>query len=330
MERLMRFLLLGVSLCACIAALDPLPEPSAELALNGSQELDMLLQQSRMSVADLSQIAQQHDSMRVRGEAILSLAQRSGRAADEALATIQDSTEEPLVQAWAAAARVQRARDSDSLMALVPMVAELPALGRPIQTKLRELSDGSITVSAGLILLDSDPSLQAFLLPMMMEQSNRDVVEAMLTHSTITGRQTAAGMLATMAQQDASVGADVAERMAFQPGSQAVPWQGGPLYIPSVGYSHNDARAIIIALASWHLHCDRSGDAEAMQQINNNLRSVGLLRRAGIRRLPHRTDQLLTSVGQQLGSATLRDILHEHGLEQDSTYTRILASVENR
>lgn len=304
------------------------PQPAAALAAVGDAGfIDGLQRRGSDAVPQLRSIAEKHDQMAVRGEAVLALADIRGPEADRALQTLsEDTSGADLIRTWAAAARIQRAEGLDQVIALSPLVQQFPALKRPVKMKIEALPKGDFSVTDGLTLIQSDPSLQGMLMPLMQQQPASSVVEAMLRHPNDNARRTAAGMLAGM-DSNASRRA-IVDGFAFQAGAEQVPWQGGALWIPSSRWDRGEAEAIVGSLISWHLFCTQNGDTTSRQQIDNNLRSVGLTQQAGAGRgLYGDTDALLLLWGQSKGRGAVEAILRDHGLTRDAHYMRILNQI---
>ncbi len=270
-------------------------------------------------------------SMVARGWAVKAISEIEAAGADAALTRLHDDTELPgLVQAWAAAGRINRAATLDDLLTLSPLVARFPALNRPMKMKLTAVEGGIGDVGAAIGMMVTDPSLQTILAPLIMEQSPDDLVGVMVKHENMEARRTAAGFLATMSRTDVTVLDATIRGYDFQPGAEAVPWAGGPLYIPSAQWGSDTARELIENLISWHLFCEVNKLPAEQQQINNNLRSVGFVGTAGYNAwdLPQDTDGLLVFWGQNEGSRALSRILGEHGLRGQAHYKKLLERVQ--
>lgn len=328
----MRLFIFALLTAACNAppVPDELPEPAATLATSGSADfIDGLERQGRQAIPRLEQVARSHDVMTVRGEAILALARIEAPEAELALARLTDEADDALVQTWAAAARVQRADTLDEVIALAPLAQRFSALKRPVKMKIEALPAGSFSVMNAMDLIQADPSLQNMLVPMISERPGPEVVAAMLQHPSTQGRQLAAGLLASMSQNDTSIRSDILDGFAYYPEASQAPWSGGALYIPSAAWNRSEAAELVGSLVSWHLFCERTGAKAEQQNIDNNLRSVGLLGQAGFSGgLYGTTDALLEAWGNNQGSRALLSILRDHGLDRDPHYRSILNKVE--
>ena len=280
----------------------------------------------------LEAAARNDDSLVARGWAVRAIADIDDPGADATLTRLHDDTELPqLVQAWAAAGRINRATTLDEALALAPMTARFPALSRPMKMKISSI-DGGITDAGGAIaMMVADPALQSLLAPLVMEMKPDELVETMITHDNMEVRRTAAGFLATMSRTDANVLDATIRGYDFTPGVAEVPWTGGPLYIPAAQWGSDTARELIENLISWHLYCQLNNLQGEQQQINNNLRSVGFVNAAGYDawNLPQDTDGLLVFWGQNEGSRALSRILGEHGLRGQAHYKKLLERVQS-
>lgn len=276
--------------------------------------------------------ARNDDSMVARGWAVKAISDIDDPGAGEVLARLHDDDDLPeLVQAWAAAGRINRATTLDEVLALSSLATRFPALNRPIKMKLGSVEGGIQDVGAAISMMVSDPALQSILAPMIMEQEPDAVVTAMITHDDMNVRRTAAGFLATMSRTDVTVLDATIRGYDFQPGAAEVPWAGGPLYIPAAQWGSDTARELIENLISWHLYCQLNNLQSEQQQINNNLRSVGFVNAAGYNawNLPQDTDGLLVFWGQNEGSRALSRILGEHGLRGQAHYKKLLERVQS-
>ncbi|MFT5683363.1 MAG: hypothetical protein ACI8RZ_004294 [Myxococcota bacterium] len=270
-------------------------------------------------------------SMVARGWAVKAISEIEASGADEALIRLHDDTALPgLVQAWAGAGRISRADTLDELLALAPLVGRFSALNRPMKMKLSTVEGGIGDVGGAIGMMVTDPSLQSILAPLVLEQPPDAIVEVMIKHENMEARRTAAGFLATMSRTDVTVLDATIRGYDFQPGAKAVPWAGGPLYIPSAQWGSDTARELIENLISWHLFCEVNKLPAEQQQINNNLRSVGFVGTAGYNAwdLPQDTDGLLVFWGTNEGSRALSRILGEHGLRGQTHYKKLLERVQ--
>lgn len=319
----------ALSAALLLSACSQSPLPTPQLISTGHARAQGSPRPLSARAAQLEQTALTHAVISVRGEAIVSLSQMNGTAADHALVRLTEQADTPLVQTWAAAARVQRADSTEELLSLAPLLPEFPALSRPILLQLERLPTGSFSVTDGLTMAAANAELQSVLLPMLQQQDGAAVMAAMLRHPTVDGRRMAAGLLANMAQGNPNVRQDILDGMAFLPGATAVPWAGGPLYIPGASWNPSEARALVRSLVSWHVFCTQNNATAELQQINNNLRSVGLLQMAGFpRSMPADTHALLSVYGQHAGADALRTLLSEQGLTRQTPYQTILTNVE--
>ena len=279
----------------------------------------------------LEAAARNDASLVARGWSIKVISEIETPGADRILSGLHDDTALPeLVQTWAAAARIGRAETLDELLSLAPLVVRFPALSRPLTMTLSTVEGGLDDVGSALSVMVSDPSLQAPLAPLVLEQTPDALVAVMTTHEDMAVRRAAAGFLATMSRVDVTVLDATVRAYRFQPDAEAVPWAGGPLYIPSAQWGSDTARELIEDLISWHLFCAVNDLPAEQQQINNNLRSVGFVATAGYSawELPQDTDGLLVFWGQHEGSRALSQILGEHGLRGQPHYKKLLERVQ--
>jgi hypothetical protein len=265
-----------------------------------------------------------HKSTVARGEAIAALAQHDSPEADRVLADIQSFGNAPeLVRTWAAAGRIQRATSLEELAVLAPQMTGFPAVARPMRLKVAQLPGGS--VSDLLTLATQVPELQSAVSPLITAHNPTEIASAMLTHENTEARRLATGLIGGMAQGMPGLPSQVAAVYAFVPSATAVPWKGGALYVPGLGWNRDEARVIMGSLIEWHLFCDLGDLSQEQQQIYNNLRSVGLWRQAGMRNFPNNsTVSLLQQWRQVVGGAEVAAILDRQGVRYDPKYAGAL------
>jgi hypothetical protein len=94
-------------------------------------------------------------------------------------------------------------------------------------------------------------------------------------------RQTAASYLASFAS-DERMREAVIEALAYtsERAKSGVPWKGGPLFLPQAAWKPEQARRLSAALIHWMIWSEARSEAEAANQVRNNLWSVAQL--AGI------------------------------------------------
>src|SRR5206468_9765531 len=109
------------------------------------------------------------------------------------------------------------------------------------------------------------------------------LARAMLRAKDANVRMLAAGYLGTLAQRQTADGfkgvaisGTLLKELAFKRDAADVPWAGGPLYVPSLGWDRAGAIKLFGALISWQLWADAHEKPEAKSQIANALSSVGL------------------------------------------------------
>jgi hypothetical protein len=274
----------------------------------------------------LRDVAHYDEDLSRRGRAVVALTSIGDDCADQALLEIHRYRSAPeLVRTWAAAGLLNRARTLDELVAFQSMLGGGPALARPLEIRALALVEPDSDAGALLALWATVPGLQAALAPALTSRPPQELVAAMLTHDNGDARRFAAGLLAGLDARPELVEA-VVEAYRFRPGSEGVLWAGGPLYVPSFGWSAPDARRLIGHLIAWHVYCNERAMTGEQQQIYNNLRSVGLHRVAGYPRPDTNTRNLLAQFAQVEGVEALRALLEEQGLAEDPRYSGLLGA----
>jgi hypothetical protein len=273
-----------------------------------------------------------------RGWAIICLAQIGGEGMDGRLSTLQENARQSeLVRTWAAAGRVRLARTTSQLTQLAQFVPGMPALGRPIGKRLVGLlgtggaGDSANAVADWIQLSIKIPALQQTLATQILASPPEALVQAMATAKDQQVRRQAAAYLATAAAQgNTQVATAVVKVYRFDPEARAVPWHGGPLFVPGIQWQSQkaEARALAEHLIKWFVFCDRNTLSAEMRQLHNNLRSLQLARAAGY---PSRggsdIEAWLKAWGQVAGVEGVegvKKILEEQGVAREPRYVEIL------
>ncbi|MCA9270512.1 MAG: hypothetical protein KDA41_18650, partial [Planctomycetales bacterium] len=266
-----------------------------------------------------------------RGWAIVALAEIGGDDVDALLKKVhEDGNQSMLVRTWAAAGRVSMVESPDDLTALAPLVAQFPAVGRPIGMRLVEKLAGGEEVSAeGLLSVSLKvPQLQASLAPAIMAAGANKLTTAMASASDQEVRRQAAGYLAAMAQQgDKTVAPQVVKTYAFAADAKEVPWKDGPLFVPGLQWDKENGRALAGNLIKWHLWCDRNARQGEQRQIHNNIISLSLAAAAGYQSPGFNevgTVQWLQIWGKAVGKEELQALLKEQGVDDNAKYAAAL------
>ncbi|MCZ6597316.1 MAG: hypothetical protein O7B99_06750, partial [Planctomycetota bacterium] len=274
------------------------------------------------------------DDTTARGWAIVALAEVGDALADLALKMIAESAEPRLVRTWALAARVKIATSPARLLELTRAAAGNTALERPVRLRWLELvsepddsSELSTFIGTLLEAMSTVPGLQEPFLPALLAGESKPLARALLT-GVDPSRQLAASLLATQgAQGRVEVGGVVADVYRFDPAADAVPWEGGALFLPSIAWSKDDARDLVGSLVAWHLWCERHEMAAQQTQIHNNLRSLGLAQAADYQSPGWNevgTDEWLRIWGRAVGREALRALLAAQGVAGETRYRAIL------
>ena len=113
---------------------------------------------------------------------------------------------------------------------------------------------------------------------------------------------------------------------AFDPRAQQPPWEGGPLFLPSLNpWPQKEAIRLTKNLVAWRVWAERHNRNDLKQQIVNNLQSIGLARITGFQPGYNNFDQWLRNYGNAFGKAELERLLITQGL--NGKYSHILRSV---
>lgn len=300
--------------------------------------LSSLVTAGRRAVPYLVGEATEGSSLKARGWAIVGLARLGGEASARTLEGLYNSdSSPPLVRSWAAAARVRMAVSEEELLKLVPLASRFPAVMRPL--RIRILADVDLTsdgrdgeqLSSLMKLSQRLPMLQSDLQPAILAAGAGPLTERMLSDEDGNVRRQAAGYLASLGlKQPGEVARVMLAKVAFDPSAESVPWHDGPLFIPGIGWNRRLARELVSELMAWLVWCDAHAKKAESQTIINNLRSVGLLRRAGMQ-MPS-SNQLeavgwLRAWGSSTGKWGVEELLDEQGLLEVPKYRKLLGEL---
>ncbi|NCG19024.1 MAG: hypothetical protein GWP91_08435 [Rhodobacterales bacterium] len=292
-----------------------------------AEALDAVLARRDARVV-LTQLASNPDAdLAARGWAIVGLTRLpAGANTDAALDELRDGTKNPLlVRTWAAAARLDRIEDFDELVSQGRFVQMYPSLARPYKMAI-EGAIGTVDSPHVLIrLAATQPQLNNLIGPRILAMSVEELAGAIYARTDDQTRRTAAAYAATKANQgdrNAMAQATI-DALTFDGGQP--PWSGGALYVPSLGWTGPQAKALVSELVRWSLYCaDRPELRGERQQIGNNLASVGLLRQAGFRSgLPQDPAQMVQTYAQVMGHGAAQALLQDLRLTDDSRFASV-------
>ena len=281
-------------------------------------------------------IASKGEDRAHRGWAIAAMAEIGGQDVDEWLLNIHaDTSQEKVVRTWAAAARVSMTRTIAGLVEKAQLVREFPALGRPIGMRLVEAmkSEEDFSVEDVIEVTNKVPTLQQALAASILSAGEKELTKTMLIAEDQNVRRLAAGYLGALSNQGKGkeVAAAVVEAVKFDVQAGAVPWEGGPLFVPGIQWGKEDAKALAANLVKWFLWSDINKKDANKRQIHNNIRSLNLARAAGYQS-PGWNDvgivQWLQAWGRAFGKAEIEEILKEQGVLDNRRYSSVLDDLE--
>jgi hypothetical protein len=294
--------------------------------------VDQLIALGDQAVKPLLDEAANGQELASRGWAIVALSEIGGDEAFRGLARIHnDGSEATLVRTWAAAARVSMAEDLGELMEVARLANELPPLNRPVGQRAIELvsSGASMSVESMVEMTVQSPQLQQALVQPIISGGPKPLIEVMLTAQNQQVRWTATSYLATLAQQgDESVADAVIVAYRYKRSAEALPWQGGPLYIPGINWEKHDAIRLTENLTKWLLFCERQRRDGEERQVLNNIRSWQLANVAGYDMAGTRdAASWYETWGRTFGKNSLKRIFQEQGVENKAPYRDILRAL---
>ena len=268
-----------------------------------------------------------------RGWSIVALGEIGGKAAEDRLTLLyQNEKQSMLIRTWAAAAVVKMKRTLDELTGMANEIQRFPALGRPIGMRIVGMISGDMEGSSVEKLLQASmriPQLQSALARPIMAMGPKPLVEVMQKGTDNNVRRQAAGYLAALGNQGGDDQKDTAAAVIaaydFDADAKQAPWSGGALWLPGMQWQKEQALGLIRNLLQWHLWLDRNNQQAEQRQIDNNLRSIGLIRVAGMN-WPQQQGTVgwLTSYAAVAGKDDVRKMLEAQGAVDDPKYKAVI------
>ena len=292
--------------------------------------VEALVSKGEAAVPALVAQATAGSELGARGWSIVCLGRIGGKQADHYLADLHDDADEqPLIRAWALAARLRMVESKDELLRLTDLIDSVPAVAKPLVDRYRAIHPGSLAPLAESLLERPAATQANDLRKSVLALGVDPLLAAMLTAEKTETRRQAASFLAALAQRKGQaevVARALNEALALQPGAEQTPWENGPLFLPSIEQNKGNARRMIGNLISWRLWCEGKDRSSTKQQIMNSLNSFQLLNDAGVANLANRVsvgvDDLLLIWGRAVGKDEIRRMLDEQNLTKQ--YAEIL------
>ena len=310
---------------------------NSKTAQAGIQAITEFAKQSEANrekmIDDLLNVVKTDDSISKRGWAIAAMVEIGGQDVDEYLLNVHaDENQKQIVRTWAAAARVTMTRTVNGLIEKANLIKKFPALGRPIGIRIVEkLSKDSDKADPEQVISVTQkvPQLQQALAPTIMMFGAEKLTKVMSTATDQNVRRMAAGYLGSLSQSgdSAKVAKAVIARLKFSGDASDVAWKGGPLFLPGIQWSKEEARELTGNMIQWHLWCDINKKEAEQNQIHNNIRSLGLARAAGYTSPGWRNVgcvQWLEAWKAVVGKEGIESILKEQGVESDEKYSGVI------
>lgn len=215
-----------------------------------------------------------------RGRALVGLLDIATPEAKDALLTIQQDEEQSrLMRTWAVAARIELIETRGDLFESGWNLSALPEAREPFKKKAAALYASEDDPATLLRAIRFNPELATVLQSRVAESSPRKLVRMMLKGDDNDQRREAASYLgaAQSVQSYSAVAGAVVAGLAFDAAAPEEPWDGGALWIPSLSWQKTEAAAVVASLGEWRVACSSRNDSTCVGQVDNNLRSVGLL-----------------------------------------------------
>ncbi len=247
---------------------------AALLCASGSVAMAREIRPESVLVATASDDA--HPALQ--GRAIIALRDRGGFQAEQALLQIaRNGRHSVLARTWAIAARFQMATKSSELFGMETLTRSLPATRRTWVTQIRKLASAQ-TPKESLKMYSRVPELLAEVQTVMKSMSTQALIQEMMASPLSQIRQQAASMLGLKGD---SAARGIAKALRFHKSAGAAPWQGGPLYLPSLAWKKKQAKQVANSLLRWMLWAEARQESGALRVAANNLMSTALAASAG-------------------------------------------------
>ncbi|MFK7769985.1 MAG: DUF2330 domain-containing protein [Mariniblastus sp.] len=299
----------------------------AELAKANETDRDKIIE-------DLLNVVNTDENLAKRGWAIAAMVEIGGQDVDEYLLNVHaDESQKKIVRTWAAAARVTMTRTVNGLIEKANLIPKFPALGRPIGMRIVEkLSKDSTKTDPEQVISVTQkvPQLQQALAPTIMSFGAEKLTRVMSSANDQNVRRMAAGYLGSLAQSSGDnkeVAKSVIARYEFSGDASNVAWEGGPLFLPGIQWTKEEARDLTGNMIRWYLWCDINKKDAEQKQIHNNIRSLGLARAAGYTSPGWRDVdcvQWLEAWKAVVGKEGIEKILKEQGVESNDKYSGLI------
>ncbi len=247
----------------------------------------VLVNRGESAVPELYWEASESESILRRGWAIVCLSQIGGEKTGRILRRIADDKQSPLlVRTWAAGAVIKSCDSKEELLKHASWMNTLPAVTKSFAKKLTSGLAGKTdpeSVEKLLTLGFTYPQIRGDLMPVVEALGVETLLKIMYTSSNQQVRWYAASYIGGLAQKDKeAVSKKTIAALAFQKDAAKEPWAGGPLYIPGLQWEKKDAQAMVGHLIHWMKWAEAGNNQNVKNVIFNNLRSLSLLRAAGI------------------------------------------------
>lgn len=295
--------------------------------------LDALVARGAPAVPELIGAAVEGSDLTSRGWAIVALTRIGTPEAGKVLVKLSDDTKQPpLVRTWATAGRIALAPNIEAIVALTPMVQQMPALGRPLSKAVEALiAKGAVDADGLITLATNNYQMQQQLVEPILALGAPALLNAMAHSKNQNTRMTAAGYVGTVAQRQGkaaneTIGLEIIKIYKFDPALKEVPWAGGPLYLPNIGWDKQMAKEIVRTFISWYLWAELNNQKPEQSKLAHNLNSLGLANVLGYQ--PEFQDKGLTKwleVWKQIAGADgLKKLLAEQKADTDARFSGLI------
>jgi hypothetical protein len=322
--------LIAVLLAALVAADTRALLADLSVIAKSQDAVEALVKQGAPAVPGLTGLAVEGSDLTQRGWAIVALTRINTPPAMKALEGLPADSKQPvLVRTWAAAGLIKNAKDLQALVALQKWTQSYPATRRTFSMRARQLAgQGKPDAEALLAMVSSNWQLQQDLADAVLGSGAPSLIKAMFTSKNQTVRQQAAGYLGTLAQRQGKagnelVGLEVVKALKANPDAADVPWAGGPLYVPNIGWDKQMGSALVESLIGWYVWAELNARKEEHSKLEHNLNSLSLGQVVGYQAEwnPHDVHHWLKVWKQVAGQEGLLKLLKAQGALKDARFS---------
>ena len=253
-----------------------------------------------------------------RGWAVVCLNELNSAKSAAALDQIINAPGLPhLIHIWAAAARVDDMTHVEDLQRFAGLCRQYPALRRPFQLQIERMApeQDSVALYENLLtFMVTDYQLQQSSAPLLLKASPSHLAQILIGARNMDVRRQAAAWLATQKQRgNTQVNSMLTAALRFRSDADTVPWANGPLFLPGVNWTRQEALALGDELTAWFVWCSARQQPGEIQKIRTALNSFQLMQAAGYRSSSDNVNDWLTTWEGVIGADAMAKLMERTG-----------------